>query len=56
LIPLSTTFVHILAQGRRLSKGKFEQMLEKQGLLSAEDKKHNMAGMEGASPLLAVLT
>jgi hypothetical protein len=56
LIPLSTTFVHILAQGRGLSKGKFEQILKKQGLSRVDFKKHNMAGVEGASPLPAVLT
>jgi hypothetical protein len=56
LLPLSTTFVHILAQGRGLSKGKFEQILVKEGLWRADRKKHNMTGMEGAFPLHDVLT
>jgi hypothetical protein len=56
LLPLSTTFVHILAQGRGLSKGKFEQILEKEGLSRVDRKKHNRAGMEGALPLHDVLT
>jgi hypothetical protein len=32
LLPLSTTFVHILAQREGLSKRKFRQIVEKEGV------------------------
>jgi hypothetical protein len=42
LFPLSTTFVHILAEGRSLSKGKFQQILEKEEVLRVGCKKYNL--------------
>jgi hypothetical protein len=42
--PLWTTFVHILDQWRGLSKGKFQQILQKEWLSVAGGKKYNGAG------------
>jgi len=44
LFPLWTTFVHILDQLRWLSKGKFQQILQKEWLSAAGSKKYNGAG------------
>jgi hypothetical protein len=44
LLPLSTTFVHILAQREGLSKGKFQQILEKARVLREGLKNYNLAG------------
>jgi hypothetical protein len=42
LFPLWTTFVHILAEGRGLSKGKFQQILQKEEVLRVGWKKYNL--------------
>jgi hypothetical protein len=42
LFPLWTTFVHILAEGRNLSKGKFQQILQKEDVLRVGWKKYNL--------------
>ncbi len=42
LFPLWTTFVHILAEGRSLSKGKFQQILQKEEVSRAGWKKYNL--------------
>jgi hypothetical protein len=42
LFPLWTTFVHILAEGRGLSKGKFQQIPQKEAASSVDDKKYNL--------------
>jgi hypothetical protein len=42
LFPLWTTFVHILAEGRGLSKGKFQQIIQKEEVLRAGWKKYNL--------------
>jgi hypothetical protein len=43
--PLSTTFVHILAQWGGLSKGKFRQIPQKEVVCRFGSKKHNLAGV-----------
>jgi hypothetical protein len=40
--PLSTTFVHILAEGRGLSKKKFRQILQKEEVSRVGSKKYNL--------------
>ncbi len=42
--PLWTTFVHILAEQRKLSKRKFRQIPWKEGVSSLGSKKYNLAG------------
>jgi hypothetical protein len=42
LFPLWTTFVHILAEGRGLSKGKFQQILKKEEVSRVGCKKYNL--------------
>jgi hypothetical protein len=42
LFPLWTTFVHILAEGRSLSKGKFQQILQKEEVSRAGWEKYNL--------------
>jgi hypothetical protein len=42
LFPLWTTFVHILDEGRNLSKGKFQQILQKEEVLGVGWKKYNL--------------
>jgi hypothetical protein len=44
LSPLWTTFVHILDQLRGLSKGKFQQILQKEGVSRAGCQKYNGCG------------
>jgi len=56
LFPLSTTFVHILAQGRSLSKGKFQQIIEKAGGYEEICNKHKLAGPSRAKPQPNVLS
>jgi hypothetical protein len=56
LFPLSTTFVHILAQRGRLSKGKFQQILEKERVYQLGDEKYNLTGGNRIQPQQAVLT
>jgi hypothetical protein len=51
LLPLSTTFVHILAQWEGLSKGKFQQILEKARVLREDLKNYNLAGIKLANLL-----
>jgi hypothetical protein len=40
--PLSTTFVHILAEERGLSKKKFRQILQKEEVSRVGSKKYNL--------------
>jgi hypothetical protein len=56
LFPLSTTFVHILAQGGWLSKGKFQQIIEKAGVSADGGEKHNLSGQDQGNPQQNVLT
>jgi hypothetical protein len=42
LFPLSTTFVHILAEERGLSKKKFRQILQKEEVSRVGSKKYNL--------------
>jgi hypothetical protein len=44
LFPLWTTFVHILDQQQGLSKGKFQQILQKEGVSRGGCKKYNLFG------------
>jgi hypothetical protein len=56
LIPLWTTFVHILAERRELSKGKFQQISEKEGVLSVDSKNYNLSGKRRTNPQQVGLT
>jgi hypothetical protein len=55
LFPLWTTFVHILDQQRELSKGKFQQILQKEGVSWAGSKKYNLCALKWSLPQRVVL-
>jgi hypothetical protein len=56
LFPLWTTFVHILAEGRGLSKGKFQQILKKEEVSKAGCKNYNPQYRNGVYLQLIVLS